>query len=151
LNTEFVRFNLAFYGKDCKSVASIHSKEVEGDLPKEAWEQFWQCFNLVQDRILDAPEEEMETVKESAELEMLQYYDEELHEIVLRLVRAGITVNPEGGFFLDEEGCPLAESALGSKAKKLFLQPISEEDRGYFLKAGYKEQTIETFILETWI
>lgn len=151
LNADFVRFNLAFYGKSCASIASIYTKEVEGDLPKETWEQFWQCFNLVQDQILEAPEMEMESAREDAEQEILQYYDAELHEIVLQLVRAGVTVNPEGGFFLDEEDTPLAEAAVGSKEKKLFLQPISEEDRAWFLKAGYTEQTIETFILETWI
>lgn len=99
LNADFVRFSLAFYGKSCASIASIYTQEVEGDLPKETWEQFWQCFNLVQDQILEAPEMEMESARKGAEQEILQYYDAELHEIVLQLVRAGVTVNPEGGFF----------------------------------------------------
>jgi len=110
---------------------------------KADWDTFWKVFNLVQ---LDTfkvkmeegvPEEDTpllpdqpETAERPLDLEeILQYYDEEYHQVVEVLINHHIDFSMDGSYVLtDENKVVLAEAILGFDRAKIALGPLSEED-----------------------
>ena len=119
------------------------------EIEKTDWEQFWQLFNLVQQYIIlhNEPVHPPSPTGIKDYSSILQYYDPHLHNIVMALLDAGIQINTDGDFNLEETGYPPASAALGVKEKKIFFEAFSEEDKAIFLQAGYKEIAVNNFTI----
>ena len=148
VRSSFGALQVAARLNDLDLAAILQMQREVSEIDKTDWEQFWQLFNLVQQRITIAPSLQPAAAARAdtiTQQDILDYYDAHLHPIVLALLEAGFPVNPEGDFFLEEEGSPPASASLGIKEKKIFIDPHSEEDRQYFLHAGYREMDPVTF------
>lgn len=135
--SDFSSINVAVHLKSFELSASAIINETVSNIDKDQWTYFWQLYNLLQKHLLEEQKDDMHTPVNAVN-EILQYYDIELHDIVKQMLTAGLYVHPEGGFFLNENGLT-GEASLGVKDKKLFIQPVSDDDRNVFLKAGYTE------------
>lgn len=143
----FASMAVAVHAAHLSIASSLHWDEKIQDLEKDEWASFWPVFNLVQQSITTRPDA-METLSgdEAALQEAWKpFYSEDLHALVEAFIAAGLYVNPDGGFFLDEPGFAAAEAELGSKEKRLFIRAISSEDKELFEAAGYREITVESF------
>lgn len=147
----FTQVRVAVHLPRMDTIGAITLTETTNTLPKDAWNDFWRLYNLVQDALIDDRGAADAFPADAAEdLEFLKYYDYHLHDIVRALHNAGIDVSREGSFFLEDPEFEPAEAAIGSKTKKFFIAPISADDRALFLQAGYSEITPENFDLEQW-
>lgn len=145
---DFASFRIAVQMKDLTIKTGLLINEGIEVIDKAEWESFWRVYNLVQEFIIQPKVEVTEPSLSSTDYSFLAYFDQDLLEIVKELDFRKIPFEKEGSFFLDEEGFPSAEAALGFKARKIFLKPVSEQDREVFLNAGYKEVQVEEFKIE---
>lgn len=150
--SEFARMAIAVRLSDLEAKGTLKISQLEADLDKAQWELFWQAFNLAQSftTLVQHPEEkDTQPSPQSSENEMydcLKYHDESVHHIVKLLIDNNIPFNLDGGFYIEYDG-EYAESMLGFENKRIFISPLSENDRILFLKAGFKEIKPEDFNL----
>jgi DEAD/DEAH box helicase domain-containing protein len=119
-------------------------KEIEGGLEKPDWQYFWQIYNLIQENCTlgfgeSTQSEDPRPDQEEQDFSCLQYFDDDLHPIVMTLIENHISFNREGSFFIEKDGILYAEAAIGFANKKIFINPLSEDDRIAFISSGYKE------------
>jgi DEAD/DEAH box helicase domain-containing protein len=140
--TDFATIKVAVKVLDLEVKASLWINQINGNLEKDKWENFWQLYNLIQENsVLQttiATEEKNEGNKEDNKYECLQYHDESIHHIIKQLIDKNILFNLEGGFFVKHNGV-FAEAMLGFDSKKIFIGPQSEADKKLFELAGYSE------------
>jgi DEAD/DEAH box helicase domain-containing protein len=143
----FVSLTVAIHAGNLSMACALKWDEKIQAIDKDEWASFWPVFNLVQQSVTTRSGAlEMISEKEDTSLSGWKiFYSDDLHEIVEAFLAAGLEVNPDGGFFLDEIGFAAAEAELGNKEKKLFIRAISDEDKELFLEAGYREITFESF------
>lgn len=140
VRSNFGILQVAVRVNDLDLVSTLLTKREVTEIEKADWEKFWQLFNLVQKNItLSPPIQKSTNIHTGPQQDILQFYDVHLHPFVLALLEAGLNVNSEGDFYLEEDGFPHASASLGIKEKKIFMEPHSDEDRQYFLQAGYRE------------
>lgn len=79
--------------------------------------------------------------------QILEYYDESVHEVVKFLFANNIDFNHDGGFSLtDEEGTVIAEAELGIESEKVVFFPFDDHSRVIFTNEGYLLLTPEEYL-----
>ena len=79
--------------------------------------------------------------------EVLQYFDQDVHDVVRYLIAHNIPFNREGGFTLqDSNGCVLAEAELGLEEEKIVFLPFSDQCEKVFRNYGYSIFTQEEYL-----
>jgi DEAD/DEAH box helicase domain-containing protein len=145
---DFASFRIAVQMKDLTIKTGLLINEGIKVIDKAEWESFWRVYNLVQEFIIQPEVEVYEPSLSSTDFSFLAYFDQDLLEIVKELDFRKIPFEKDGSYFLEEEGFPSAEAALGFTERRIFLKPVSEQDREVFLNAGYKEVQVEDFKIE---
>ena len=80
--------------------------------------------------------------------EILQYYDDSVHDVVRYLLSNNIQFNHEGGFSLeDENGTVIAEAELGIEKDMVVISPYNKESESAFVGAGYKVMTPSEYLI----
>lgn len=81
--------------------------------------------------------------------DILQYFDDSVHEVVKFLIVNNIPFNQDGGFTLqNDDGTVIAEAELCIEDEKIVFSPYDKESESAFINAGYKVMTpSEYFIL----
>lgn len=70
--------------------------------------------------------------------DILNHYDEHLHDVVRFLLTNGIEFNPEGGFVVqDESGIVIAEAELGIDSEKAVFFPFNSQSERAFKNNGF--------------
>lgn len=106
-----------------------------------------ECNNYLMNRQKKAKESEM-TEEDNKHKEILQYFDERVHDVVRYLIEKEIPFNQDGGYVLcDENGTILAEAELGLETEKIVFLPLSEEYEKIFISKGYRIVSPEAFPL----
>jgi hypothetical protein len=128
-------------------------KEIEDGLEKLDWQYFWQIYNLIQENCTlgfseSAQSEATPHDQDEHDLDCLQYFDEDLHPIIKTLIENHISFNREGSFFIEKDGILYAEAAIGFVDKRVFINPLSEDDRLAFISFGYNEIKPSEFKIE---
>ncbi|MBP7808641.1 MAG: DEAD/DEAH box helicase [Bacteroidia bacterium] len=145
---DFATLKIAIKVLDLDVKASLWINQVNGNLEKNKWENFWQLYNLIQaNSILKteiATEEQSQDTQDDNKYDCLQYHDKSVHQIVKQLIDKNIFFKKEGGFFIEHNGV-FAEAMLGFENKKIFISPQSEADKKLFELAGYSEIKLEDF------
>ena len=150
LKYDFASLAFGIRLNDLSIKAACSVTELQENLEKQNWELFWQLYNLIQEECI-LVNENIDTAilpTNSDEIidkyDCLKYHEEELHQIVKQLIDNNIPFNEEGGFYIEYEGV-YAEAMLGFENKKIVIQPLSDEDRKIFKKAGYQEINTNEF------
>lgn len=119
---------------------------------KENWILFWKVFNLSQFHKIKVFHETVSEEKEDEELEvdleLLENFAEELHDIVKRLIEENIEFNREFDFDLMEDDKIIASAELGSAIEKFVISPFDEKSEKVFLVNGYQIFTPINFKLD---
>jgi DEAD/DEAH box helicase domain-containing protein len=139
--SDVATFNLAIKVSSLEIKSSVHCESKSSSLDKTQWENFWILFNLVQNncRLIETTgETSFSAVMADGKYECLANYDVDLHGIIRQLIERNITFENEGSFFLNPNN-PFPEAVLGFRTQKLFIRPLSEDDKKAFQEAGYKE------------
>lgn len=150
LNYNFASIAFGIRLNDLKVKGACSVTELQENLEKEKWEQFWQLYNLIQEDctlVNETNDNFMLSINQIDSIdkyECLKYHEKELHDIVKQLIDNNIPFNKEGGFYIEYEGV-YAEAMLGFENKKIVIQPLSDEDRKIFITAGYKEISSNDF------
>lgn len=150
LKYDFASLAFGIRLNDLSIKAACSVTELQENLEKQNWELFWQLYNLIQEECILVNETIDTTILPTNTDEIidkydcLKYHEEELHQIVKQLIDNTIPFNEEGGFYIEYEGI-YAEAMLGFENKKIVIQPLSEEDRKIFKKAGYQEINTNEF------
>jgi len=103
-------------------------------LPEPQWQDFWRVYNLIS--IYQGIETEVRTVSPDEQFEEIaEEFDEELHDIIISLLRSNIDFNHIAGVAVkDSNGKKLFEADLVSEAHKFVFFPDDEDaakDAGY--------------------
>ena len=86
-------------------------------------------------------------IKQNSIEQILEYYDETVHEVVKYLYANDIDFNHDGGFSLtDEDGNVIAEAELGIESEKVVFSPYDKNSESAFINAGYKVMTSSEFL-----
>jgi DEAD/DEAH box helicase domain-containing protein len=150
LKYDFASLAFGIRLNDLSIKAACSVTELQENLEKQNWELFWQLYNLIQEDCILVNETIDTTILPTNPDEIidkydcLKYHEEELHQIVKQLIDNTIPFNEEGGFYIEHEGI-YAEAMLGFENKKIVIQPLSDEDRKIFKKAGYQEINTNEF------
>lgn len=146
--TKTIKAITAIRISDLSIKSSVFVSEIEDGLDKDTWERFWQIFNLIQQNCTTVVGDiEVEIKAEDLQkYDCLSYFDSDLHPIVMQLIDNNIPFERQGGFFLPY-GESFAEAMLGFHEAKIFLKPISENDREIFIEGGYTEVNPSDFNL----
>lgn len=148
---DFVSMQLGVRMNDLHVRSSLSLKPFTESLDKSHWEKFWQFFNLMQsechiiDESNDFIEEAPTDIKqEKNDYECLKYYDTDLHFIIQSLIDHEVPFGKDGSFFVENDG-KVAEAQIGFHDLKIFIRPISDEDRSVFIAEGYTEMLPNDF------
>ena len=119
----------------------IHPDE---GLPEEQWQGFWRVYNLVS--LYQGIETDAQHPKESAESkweEIADEFDDELHEIVINLLKEGIEFEHHAGVAIkNRKGKKVCEVELVSEKHRFVFFPDDEEA---VIAEGYKIFEPDTF------
>jgi DEAD/DEAH box helicase domain-containing protein len=121
------------------------------DINKEAWEQFWTLYNLLQYHepdILHIREQIPDALAktEAPAQAVLDNFDPAWHSIVQNLIAKDIRFNRDTSFTLeDDDGIILAEAALGMADLKIVGGAFDEASKQQFESAGYRVYEVEHF------
>ena len=119
----------------------IHPDE---GLPEEQWLDFWRVYNLVslyQGIETDAPNQ-MESAESKWE-EIADEFDDELHEVVINLLKEGIEFDHHAGVAIkNRKGKKVCEVELVSEKHRFVFFPDDEEA---VIAEGYKIFEPDTF------
>lgn len=118
--------------------------DATGGLGKEQWEDFWRAYSLLAlYRGLGSEPTEAPTEEEQWE-EIAEKFDDDLHNIVLELLRAGIDFDHTAGVALTDAGGQrkVCEAELVSQAHQFVFFPDDEEAAR---AAGYRVYEPEDF------
>jgi DEAD/DEAH box helicase domain-containing protein len=135
-----IKSTTAIKVSDLAMKSAVFVSEVDDAVDKDLWERFWQVYNLTQQHsTVVIGNMDLEPSSEDIQkYECLKYFDSDLHSIVMQLIDNDIPFERQGGFFLSFDES-FAEALLGFHDAKMFIRPISENDRKIFLEKGYKE------------
>lgn len=79
---------------------------------------------------------------------ILQYFDDSVHDVVKFLIANKIPFNQEGGFSLqDDNGIVIAEAELCIEDEKIVFFPYDKGSESTFINAGYKVMTPSEFLI----
>ena len=97
---------------------------------------------------LSLSEDKPKAIEENNEIEeVLQYFNEGVHDVVRYLIANNIPFNREGGFTLqDSNECVLAEAELGLEEEKIVFLPFSSQCEKVFINNGYSICTQEEYL-----
>ena len=119
----------------------IHPDE---GLPEEQWQDFWRVYNLVS--LYQGIETDAQNPMESAESkweEIADEFDDELHEIVINLLKEGIEFDHHAGVAIkNRKGKKVCEVELVSEKHRFVFFPDDEEA---VIAEGYKIFEPDTF------
>ena len=137
---------------DLKLVTNIEKAEAfysisvtdVSEIEKEAWNQYWIIYNLLQFFNEHQKESPVATTKQS-ELdidEVKKQFSSVFHELIEILFNRGeiMTEDDEIKLYslLDDDGNIVAEADFIISSKKIAVNPFSEDDEKSFIKEGYK-------------
>lgn len=79
--------------------------------------------------------------------EILEYYDDSVHEVVRFLYANNVEFNHEGGFSIsDPDGNIIAEAELGIESEKIVFAPFDSTSSATFKEKGYSILTPEEYL-----
>ena len=79
--------------------------------------------------------------------QILEYYDESVHEVIKYLFSNNVDFNHDGGFSLtDEEGNVIAEAELGIESEKVVFAPFDNQSAEVFQNYSYTVMTPENYL-----
>ena len=79
--------------------------------------------------------------------QILEYYDEKVHEVVKYLFANKIDFNHDGGFSIsDADGNIIAEAELGIESEKVVFAPFDKQSAVAFPKYGYTVMTPDYYL-----
>jgi len=140
--------------KNLNFKSAILIKEIpDQGLDKEEWHHIWRIYNLIQEYCemsFHASGGENKSFEDHPDddVEIFDYFEPELHEIIKLLIKNKIPFNREGSFFLENEKGLVGEAAIGFSDYKIVIRPLSKTDKEAFEKAGYSVIEPEDFSLK---
>ena len=103
----------------------------------EAFIKEYQATNIKDTTKPQIEEENLESEFDNFK-DILNHYDECLHDVVRFLLTNGIEFNPEGEFVVqDESGTVIAEAELGIASEKAVFFPFNSQSERAFKNNGF--------------
>ena len=137
-------------------IGKVVLKQENGAFTKKNWEMFWQLFNLLQtinevsffvdNQVVERNENTEKAVEN--ENNILENFDENLHDIILQLQKNNIPFDEFSPFDLMDKNRVIASAGLGIPDYKIVFDVFDESDKKYFEKAGFRVLEIDDFSME---
>ena len=156
-------------------VSAASESNLEAGFDRDNWQLFWRLFNLLQ-LVGDSPPELQligdgigasltltqlppatpssrpqpvpEPASPAAE-NVLDYYDEEYHDLVRTLLDRGIDFEREGSYILkNDKNVTVAEAVIGLPDQGLVFGPLDEASEHHFQSVGLRVLTPTEFSIE---
>jgi len=122
--------------------------QTDEGLPEKQWQDFWRVYDLISMyQGIEVLNTNAADIDEDAEFERIaSAFDDELHDIVIQLLKQGIEFNHTAGVgIFDESGRKVCEADLVSEQYKFVF--FSDDDEAA-TAAGYSVYDPETFNIE---
>lgn len=127
--------NIDMANKQLKPVFNVpQNYQSDEGLPEAEWQDFWRVYDLIS--VYQGIETEAPSVQSADNYEEIaSEFDEELHNIVIQLLQAGIEFNHSAGVVINNAtGKKIGEAELVSEKHKFVFFPDDEDaiaDAGY--------------------
>ncbi|MFK7948941.1 MAG: DUF1998 domain-containing protein, partial [Saprospiraceae bacterium] len=135
-------------------------KQENTEFTKKSWEMFWQLFNLLQqlenidfiidNQIVEAGKDIEKINKKAVENEnnVLENFDESVHDIIIQLQKNNIPFDEISPFNLMNKNRVVASAELGIPEYKIVIDIFEKSDQKYFEKAGFQVIEIKDFSID---
>ena len=135
--------NIDMANKQLKPVFNVpQNYHSEDGLHETEWQDFWRVYDLIS--VYQGIETEVPSAQATDDYEEIaSEFDEELHDIVIQLLQAGIDFNHSAGVGIkNADGKKIGEAELVSEKHKFVFFPDDEEA---IADVGYTIYEIENF------